>query len=60
MAQTANPAAPRRRIFPGEIEQRNAERNAACVTLPTKTWDDLSTLAAETGVAMPTPTRTES
>ena len=56
VAQTkANPAAPGvDEIFvPGEIEQRNAARNAAGITLPTKTWDDLSTLAAETGVAMP-------
>ncbi len=66
VAQTkANPAAPGvDEIFvPGEIEQRNAARNAAGIALPSKTWDDLSTLAAETGVAMPTPTptpRTES
>ena len=56
VAQTkANPAAPGvDEIFvPGEIEQRNAARNAAGIALPSKTWDDLSTLAAESGVAMP-------
>ena len=49
-------------FVPGEIEQRNAERHAAGITLPGKTWDGLSTLAAEAGVAMPAvvPVRTES
>ena len=57
VAQTkANPTAPgMEEIFvPGEIEQRNAVRNAAGIVLPSKTWDDLSTLAAESGVTMPT------
>ena len=65
VAQTkANPRAPGvPEIFvPGEIEQRNAARHAGGITLPRKTWDDLSALAAEAGVAMPTPcpTGTES
>ena len=49
-------------FVPGEIEQRNAARHAAGIPLPHKTWDDLSALAAEAGVAMPTPcpTGTES
>jgi LDH2 family malate/lactate/ureidoglycolate dehydrogenase len=49
-------------LVPGEIEQRNAARNAGAIVLPSKTWDDLSSLAAESGVRMPavlTPTRTE-
>jgi LDH2 family malate/lactate/ureidoglycolate dehydrogenase len=41
-------------FVPGEIEQPNAERHAAGIALPTKTWQDLSALAAEAGVAMPT------
>jgi LDH2 family malate/lactate/ureidoglycolate dehydrogenase len=40
-------------FVPGEIELRNAERHAAGIALPTKTWQDLSALAAEAGVAMP-------
>ena len=55
VAQTkANPAAPGiDEIFvPGEIEQRNAARNAAGIAPAAKTWDDLSTLAAESGVAI--------
>ena len=66
VAQTkANPTAPGvEEVFvPGEIEQRNTARNAAGIALPSKTWDDLSTLAAENGVAMPavlTATGTES
>ena len=62
VAQTkANPTAPgSTRLVPGEIEQRNAARNAAGIALAAKTWDDLSTLAAESGVAMPTSSRTES
>jgi LDH2 family malate/lactate/ureidoglycolate dehydrogenase len=65
VAQTkANPAAPgvNEILVPGEIEQRNAARNAGAIVLPSKTWDDLSSLAAESGVRMPavlTPTRTE-
>jgi LDH2 family malate/lactate/ureidoglycolate dehydrogenase len=63
VAQTkANPTAPGvAEIFvPGEIEERNATRNAASIALPRKTWDDLSTLATEAGVAMPAVTGTES
>jgi LDH2 family malate/lactate/ureidoglycolate dehydrogenase len=66
VAQTkVNPTAPGvEEIFvPGEIEQRNAARNAAGLALPAKTWDDLSALAAESGVAMPAvlaPTGSES
>jgi LDH2 family malate/lactate/ureidoglycolate dehydrogenase len=66
VAQTkANPTAPgAEEVFvPGEIEQRATERNAAGIALPSKTWDDLSSLAAENGVAMPavlTATGTES
>ena len=63
VAQTkANPTAPGidEIVVPGEIEQRNAARNAAGIALAAKTWDDLSTLAAESGVAMPTSSRTES
>jgi LDH2 family malate/lactate/ureidoglycolate dehydrogenase len=58
VAQTkANPTAPGvEEIFvPGEVEQRNAARNATGVALPRRTWDDLSALAAQSGVAMPAP-----
>ena len=49
-------------FVPGEIEQRNAALHATGISLPRKTWDDLSALAAEAGVTMPTPcpTGTES
>jgi LDH2 family malate/lactate/ureidoglycolate dehydrogenase len=56
VAQTkANPTAPGvEEVFvPGEIEQRNAARNAGGIALAVKTWDDLSALAAECAVAMP-------
>ncbi len=41
--------------MPGEVEQRNAARNAAGITVPSRTWHDLSALAARSGVAMPAP-----
>jgi LDH2 family malate/lactate/ureidoglycolate dehydrogenase len=58
VAQTrANPTAPGvEEIFvPGEVAQRNAARNAAGITVPSRTWHDLSALAARSGVAMPAP-----
>ena len=42
-------------LLPGEKEQRScAERNAAGIPLPCGVWEDLCTLAAEYGVAIPT------
>jgi LDH2 family malate/lactate/ureidoglycolate dehydrogenase len=40
-------------LVPGELEDRQAERNAAGITLTETTWQSLAGLAAETHVALP-------
>ncbi|MEV6287336.1 Ldh family oxidoreductase [Kribbella sp. NPDC051770] len=40
-------------LVPGELEDRNAVRNAAGIVLAAATWASLGKLAAETGVELP-------
>ncbi|GAA1598958.1 hypothetical protein GCM10009789_61230 [Kribbella sancticallisti] len=40
-------------LVPGELEERNAVRNAEGITLAATTWESLATLATETGVELP-------
>lgn len=40
-------------LVPGELEERNAVRNADGITLAPSTWASLTTLADETGVELP-------